>query len=489
MAITETARDTHPEAAAPEALDPALRTTAAIVVLGAITTVLDATIVSIAIDRLAGEFGATLTGVQWVMTGYLLALTAVIPATGWAVDRYGARTVWLTALGLFLAGSVLCGVSGSMPALIASRVVQGLGGGMVVPVGMTLLAQAAGPRRMGRAMSVVGVPMMLGPILGPVIGGLVVGAVSWRWIFFLNVPVVLAAMAFSLRHIDGTPGRRSERFDALGAALLSPGLAGLVYGVSEAARGSAGTVAYGSLIGGVVLLGAFAAHALRGGHGDRPPLLDLRNFGRPGFAIAAAVLTAASGVLMGGMFLLPLYYQQVHGLDPLGTGLLLIPQGAGAALTLTVAGRLVDRGLGKSVVLTGLPVLAAGLAGYTQADAGLVVPTVALLVVGLGTGCLMSPLTAMAYAVLDRAAIPRATATLNVLQRLAGALGTAVFAVVLQGRLRDAGQAADAVADAFRTTFWLPVAAVAIATALALFLPARSTTPAPEGRNRTEDPS
>src|SRR5215475_10240445 len=163
-----------------------VRTVVAIVVCGAITTVLDATSVSVAIDRLGSQFGGPVSQVQWVMTAYLLALSAVIPLTGWAADRYGGKRVWMVSLCLFAAGSLLCGLAWSIESLIVFRVLQGLGGGMVAPAGMSLVAQAAGPNRMGRAMSIVSVPMMLGPVAGPVIGGLLVTTVSWHWIFYIN---------------------------------------------------------------------------------------------------------------------------------------------------------------------------------------------------------------------------------------------------------------------------------------------------------------
>src|SRR5215204_1939604 len=167
-------------------LDPEVVAVAAVVVLGAVMTVLDSTIVSVAIDTLARDFGSPLPTIQWVMTGYMLALAAVIPITGWAADRFVGKRVWMFSLALFVGASGMCALAWSSESLIAFRVLQGLGGGMVVPVGMTLVAQAAGSERMGRAMSILGVPMMLGPVAGPVVGGLLISTVSWQWIFLIN---------------------------------------------------------------------------------------------------------------------------------------------------------------------------------------------------------------------------------------------------------------------------------------------------------------
>ena len=164
-------------------IDPALRRIAFVVVLGIIMSILDTTIVIVAIDTLGRQFHTTLSSIQWVSTGYLLALSTVIPLSGWAVERFGAKQMWMLSLTLFVLGSVLCGMAWSAPSLIVFRVLQGFGGGMIMPIGMSILAREAGPARMGRVMSIVGVPALLAPILGPVIGGVLVDNLSWRWIF------------------------------------------------------------------------------------------------------------------------------------------------------------------------------------------------------------------------------------------------------------------------------------------------------------------
>jgi EmrB/QacA subfamily drug resistance transporter len=167
---------------------------AVVVVLGTIMTVLDLTVVNVAIPTLGRDFAASISTIQWVLTGYMLGFASVIPLTGWASERFGAKRVWLTSLLVFLTGSVLAGTAWSIGSLIAFRVLQGLGAGMILPVGQTILAQAAGPQRMGRVMSLIGVPMLLAPVFGPVVGGAIVDQWSWRWIFFVNLPVGVAAV-------------------------------------------------------------------------------------------------------------------------------------------------------------------------------------------------------------------------------------------------------------------------------------------------------
>jgi EmrB/QacA subfamily drug resistance transporter len=455
--------------ATPPPLERKVLVVAAIVVLGAIMTVLDATIVSVAIDTLSRDFGSPLATIQWVITGYVLALAAVIPITGWAADRFGGKRVWMASVALFVGGSLLCGLAWSAPSLIAFRLLQGLGGGMVAPAGMTLVAQAAGPQRMGRAMSIVGVPMMLGPVIGPVLGGVLVSTVSWQWIFYINLPIGIVTLLWSWKAMEYTPGRRSERLDILGLLLLSPGLALLVFGVSElsGSGGSAGTVI--GLFGGLALLAAFVLHALRA----KQPLLDLRHFTKRAFGAAGTIQALMGTTLHGSMLLLPLFYQIVHGTSPLVAGLLLVPQGVGAAASMSVTGRFVDRGHGRAVLVAGLPLMTLGFLVYTQAPAGNVLTAVALFVIGLGTGCTMAPVAAAAYQCIDRAAIPRATSTLNITQRVGGAIGTALFAVVLEHNL-GSGQST---AAAFGATFWWPVAISAVAVLPALLLPAPRAKP------------
>ena len=171
----------------------------AVVIVGSIMSILDTTIVNVALDTLGRELHSTIANIQWVATGYMLSLAAVIPVTGWAARRFGAKRVYLTSLVLFVAGSALCGVATSSTELIVFRVLQGIGGGMILPIGQLMMAEAAGPKRMGRVMSIVAVPAMLAPILGPTLGGLILDNTTWRWIFYVNLPIGIIAVIAALR--------------------------------------------------------------------------------------------------------------------------------------------------------------------------------------------------------------------------------------------------------------------------------------------------
>jgi EmrB/QacA subfamily drug resistance transporter len=475
-------------------LDRALWRLASVVVLGTIMSILDTTIVNVAIETLGRELHSSLSSIQWVATGYLLALATVIPLTGWAMERFGAKRAWMTSVALFLAGSALCGLAWSSTSLIAFRVLQGFGGGMIMPIGQAILAQAAGPQRMGRVMSVIGVPTLLGPILGPVIGGLIVDNVSWRWIFFVNVPVGIVALGLAARVLPGVEARGQRMpLDVRGLLLLSPGLAALVYGLSEVGiQGGFGSVnVIAGLVVGAVLLTLFVLHALRA---RGRALIDLSLFRDRAFAAASGTTFIFGVSLFGAMLILPLYYQVVRGESALTAGLLLAPQGLGAALAMPFAGRLTDRlGAGR-IVPFGVVIAVVGTGAYTQlsGSTSYTLLAVALWVRGIGLGMTMMPSMAAAYQTLSRAAVPRATTAINIIRTIGGSFGTAVLSVVLERRvaanLPDSGgslaslqgavggsapppRVADPLAHAFGQTFWWALGLTALALIPAYFLP------------------
>ena len=451
-------------------IDPALKRLSAVVLLGAVMTILDTTIVAVALNTLGRDFHVPVSTIQWVATGYLLSLSLVIPLTGWAVERFGARTLWFASLGLFLTGSVLSGAAWSAGSLIAFRVIQGIGGGIILPVGQTMLARAAGPQRMGRVMSVVAVPALLGPVLGPVIGGLLIDAISWRWIFYVNVPIGAVALLAAWRWLEPDPHRRPDApIDAVGIALLSPGLAAFVYGVAEAgAAGLGSTQAIVGMVAGALLVAAFVAHALR----TRHPLLDMRLFADRVFGACTGAMFLFATAMFAVMILFPLYEQAARGLSALDAGLMMAPQGLAAMVAMPVAGKLTDVRGPRTLVLIGVAAMVLGTLPFTQisADSSQALLALALIPRGIGMGFMMAPLMAASYRTLSTEAVPRATTTMNIVMRVGGAVGTAIFAVLLQHELGNAVAGAGA-AHAFAVTFWwnlLPTAAVAL---VALRLP------------------
>jgi EmrB/QacA subfamily drug resistance transporter len=471
-------------------LTPELRRISIVVVLGTFISILDTTIVAVALDTLSKDFHVSVTTIQWVSTGYLLALAVVIPVSGWAVDRFGAKPMWMMSVGLFVLGSALCGLAWSANSLIVFRVLQGIGGGMILPIGQSIMARAAGPQSLGRVMSVVGVPMVMGPVLGPVLGGLILSNFSWRWIFYVNVPIGFVTLILASRFLTDSEEKLKTGFDALGFCLLSPGLAALVYSLSQV--GATGSFSSRSVVIsfmlGIVLMGGFIWHAL----GARNPLLELHLFRDRGFAIANITMFFFGATLYGSMFLLPLYYQVARGLSPWQAGLLMAPQGLGAASVMRLAGRITDRAGPRRIVPAGILVMCAATIpfAFVSAHSTEWVLAVALFVRGIGFGLCMTPITSAAYLKLSHADVPRASTTINIMRQVGGSVAVALFAVVLQREIiAKAGaraahalattvvklppKAATLVTQSFAHTFWWSVATVLVAFVPSLFLPSK----------------
>jgi EmrB/QacA subfamily drug resistance transporter len=455
-----------------ERVDRRLVQLAAVIVIGGLAAMLDLTMVSVALNRLASDLHTSFATIQWVSTGYLLAITTVIPVTGWAADRFGAKSVWMFALGLFMTASALCGAAWSAGSLIAFRVLQGFGGGMIVPLSIAILAQAAGPARRGRVMSMVALPAQVAPIAGPLIGGLIVDAASWRWIFYVNVPVCLLALVLAWRVIPGTRAdSRGGGLDVLGLALLSPGVAAVVYGLYRLSTGHSFVL---PLVAGLALLGGYAWHALST---RVVPLVDLRLFRHRPFAAASALNFLSRASIFGALILLPLYYQQVAGRSALTAGLLLAPQALGTSLGLLVVGKLTDRIGARPIVLCGLLIGALGTVAYTQvtADTSEVLLATSLLVWGLGIAAATVPVMAAAYHGMPATDIPRATSAITTVQTVGASCGAAALVLVLQHEL---GRHAADPARAYGATFWWTLGFTVLAFVPALLLPKGDPTPA-----------
>ena len=434
----------------------------AVVIVGSIMSILDTTIVNVALDTLGRDLHASIAQIQWVVTGYMLSLAAVIPVTGWAARRFGAKQVYITSLILFTLGSALCGTATSTNELILFRVLQGIGGGMILPIGQLMMAEAAGPERMGRVMSIVAVPAMLAPILGPTIGGLILDNASWRWIFFVNVPIGVIAVIAALRVLPNPKAQKTDKLDVRGLALMATGLPLLTYGLAEI--GSTGSFTSTKVVVpcilGLALIGAFAWHALR----VPRPLLNVRLYRRPTFASASFAMFCLGAALFGGMILLPLYWQGIRHESVLYTGLLTAPQGLGMALVMPLAGKLADRWGGGPLALSGVIVttIATIPFGLIGAHTSVAYLSIAMFVRGMGIGFAFMPAMAAAFASLDRSELSDATPQLNVLQRVGGSIGTAVLAVVLQRALIGAITLSDRAA-AYGTAFWVSAVLTAMA--------------------------
>jgi EmrB/QacA subfamily drug resistance transporter len=441
-----------------------------VVILGMIMSILDTTIVNVALHTLSHDLHSPLSQVQWVITGYLLALAAVIPITGWAARRFGAKQVYMASLVLFTLGSARCGLAGSTASLVLFRVLQGAGGGMIMPVAMMIMAQVAGPQRMGRVMGYVSMPAMLAPILGPVVGGLILQNLHWSWIFFVNVPIGAIAFVLGWRMLPHTDSGEAGKLDLLGLALLPAGFAAIVYGVSELGSGAA--LGSGDVIvptvAGLILIVLFCLHALR----VERPLLDIRLYANRVFAGASFTNFGLGAALFGAMILVPLYYQEVRGQSVIATGLLTGPQGIGALVAMPIASRLTTRFGGGRVALAGVSLLCLSTLPFTQigADTSFVAISAVLAVRGLSIGLCFMPAMSAAFSAMRPDQISDATPQITALQRTGGAIGTAVLAVVLQRATVVQPHTAAGLAHAFNTAYWwaLGIAALSLIPCLML---------------------
>ena len=436
----------------PDKIDAAALRVAGVVVLGAIMSILDITVVNVALPTFQTAFGSVdepiaYSHVAWTVTAYTLALATVIPLTGWAADRFGTKRLYLIAIGLFTAGSILCAAADSINMLIAFRVAQGLGGGMLLPLAMTIMTRAAGPQRMGRLMAILGVPLLLGPILGPILGGWLIDSASWHWIFLINAPIGVVAFAYAFVVLPSDSPEPSESFDFVGVLLLSPGLALFLFGISSLPQEDGDFTAprvWLSMLLGVALMAAFVWHAFQPEH----PLLDLRLFRNRNLTVSTITMFLFAVAFFGGLLLVPTYFQQVRGESTLDAGLLIAPQGIGAILTMPIAGALVDRFPVGRIVPFGLVLIAIGMLGFTQieADTSYILLIGLLFVMGLGMGGTMMPLFTTALKTLTNHEVARGSTLLNITQQIASSIGVAIISVTLTNQLKDAPLALPAIA-------------------------------------------
>ncbi|WP_433045363.1 DHA2 family efflux MFS transporter permease subunit [Dactylosporangium sp. CS-033363] len=424
--------------AAPDKLDAAVFKIAGVVVLGAIMSILDVTVVSVAIPTFMDKFDATYAKVAWTMTGYTLALATVIPLSGWAADRFGTKRLYMLALFLFTVGSGLCATADSINQLIGYRVLQGLGGGMLMPIGMTIMTRAAGPQRIGRLMAVLGIPMLLGPIGGPILGGWLIDVASWHWIFLINLPIGLVALVYAQFALPKDHTEPSESFDFLGMLMLSPGLALFLFGVSslpEEKTMSSNKVWIPMLIGAVLVI-SFIVYSFKPKH----PLLDLRLFKNRNLSVASLSLFVFIIAFMGAGLLFPSYWLQVRGESTLDAGLLMAPQGIGAMLTMPIAGMLADKlPVGRTVPFA-MALIAVGFFSFTQVepDTSFLLLEGSLFVMGLGMGGTMMPIMTSALKTLTGKDVARGSTLVNILQQIGGSVGGAVMSVILTSKTSDA---------------------------------------------------
>ncbi|MGC4744718.1 DHA2 family efflux MFS transporter permease subunit [Micromonospora sp. DT201] len=446
-----------------------------VVVIGSIMAVLDVTIVNVALRRLAVVFDAPLAAVQWVVTGYTLALAAVIPAAAWAMSRFGAKRTYLTAIALFTAGSGLAALSWNIETLVLFRILQGFGGGLLVPVGMAMVIRSADRERMGRAMALLGIPVLIGPVSGPILGGWLIDTASWHWIFLVNLPIGALALVLAARLLRHDKPQPASRLDLLGLLTLSPGLALLIYGLSTAGERGDLTAPQALLptVAGLLLTIGFVARGLTA----RAPLLRLRLLHDRTFAAGCTAMVLFPAGYFGSMLLAPMYYQTARGLGATESGMLAVPLAVAVGVSMQIATRRVDRVSPRLMVLSGILIAVCGLSLFAV-QVGLQTPywrlAAALLVMGVGVGMVMMPANTTAIRGLATEDVPSGSTLLNIGSQVGVSIGTALLSVVLASNTARTGGGTPSAA-AFQHTYWWAVTLLALAALPAALLPRRRT--------------
>jgi DHA2 family multidrug resistance protein len=442
--------------------------TLGVVLVGTWMVVLDTSIVNVALPAIAKSFSAG-SGIEWVVTAYLLAVAVSQPATGWLADRFGRKRAFTWSLACFTAASLACALAPSLPLLILFRVLQGLGGGAMMPVGMAMIFEVFPAERRGQAMGMWGIAAMAGPAIGPTLGGYLVTAVSWHWLFLINVPIGFVGVVLAVRHLRDFGHRDQRSLDVLGLGLGAAGLALTLLGITQSTNWGWGSPWTLTTVGvGVVMLVAFVRHGLRSSN----PIVDMRIFRVGAFSISMGVILFSSAAQYIRLVFLPLQLEDLRGYTPLHVGVILIPSALGTAVAMPVGGRLVDRIGPRLPIVVGCTVMgvaAFGL-GNLRVDTPISVVMVLLVLQGLGMGLTSAPATVAGMNALSGRFVAQASAMRSLTSQVAGATAISIAATVVSARAGH-DPTPEHAQTAYNTAFLLAAAGMAVAAVLGSRLP------------------
>jgi DHA2 family multidrug resistance protein len=409
----------------------------AIVMMGMVMAMLDSSIVNVSIPTIMADFGSNVADIEWVVTAYMLAFAVLMPLTAWLRDRVGHKILYSMSLLTFTVGSLLCGLAWNLPSLIVFRVVQALGGGAMNPTGMAMIAEVFEPKERGRAMGFFGMGIIVGPAVGPTLGGYLTAAFGWRSIFLVNLPVGIfaALMALEMLVLDRPHPHEKKPFDVWGFAFLSLFLLSFLLGIS---RGETEgwtsryilSCAALSLFG---FIGFLVAESL-----VRDRIMDLRLFRYPVFSVSMLISAIRSVALFGGVFLLPLFLQQLKGLTAIQSGLILLPGSLAVAVSMPIIGWLSDKSSPRFLTLVGMVCLIYSMYLYRNISIymsiwDIIYPTI---IRGVGMGLLMAPIMTLALNAVPRRSAGMASSMMSVIQQVGGATGIAILSTVLDNRFK-----------------------------------------------------
>lgn len=462
-----------------------------VIIAGVFMVVLNSTSMNVALTTLLKDLNTDFPTIQWTVTGYMLAQASVIPLAGWLSDRFGAKVVFLSSITLFTLASILCAIPNSAGWLIAFRIIQGLGGGCVIPVAMAYVYRLSPQHKVGTVMAMMGIPILFAPAIGPVLSGWLVEFYSWRWLFLINIPVGIISIVMGLKTLPKVERQTVTGIDLPGMILAPIAFAGLSYGVIEGATSwtSVNTIA-GLVIGGIALV-AFIIRELS----IETPLLDLRVFRSIDFSIGIVVQWVGQFALFGAIFLLPQFLQQARGFGAFDTGMILLPQAIASMIVMPFAGYLFDRIGVRWLVVVGLGLVSGATYHYSQVDVtttgkDLLLP---LIMAGAGMGMMTMPMNTHLFNMAPRHLVSRVTALTNSMQQVINSLSVATLVTILSARmtfrtdeLKEATQSAagavpptpemmqqamaEVAASSFGDTFGFMVIVAIIGAALGLLL-------------------
>ncbi|MCM3024882.1 multidrug efflux MFS transporter [Weizmannia ginsengihumi] len=445
---------------------------ALVLVLGAIAPMLDSTMVNIAINNFSKDFHTSIDTIQWVITGYVLATGIAVPFSGWFINRFDGKNIYLVAQALFLISSILSGTAWNIDSLIVFRLVQGFSAGLIIPLLTTLLVQAAGQENMGKLMSIVGMPIILGPIIGPIIGGVIVQYLSWRWIFFVNIPIGLIALYFIYKKLPSFAATNKQAtFDWFGILLLGGLSASFIYGITKASTGSgfnnSKTIEFVGL--GIVLTIIYIIYAFKR---TEKAVLPLNLFKFKSFSASIFALFLAGIGTNGPMLLLPLYFQNIREDTVIFAALSLIPQGLGMFLARPLIGKMIDKVGAKFVVIFAIVITFIGTLPFLwfSQNTNYWVIAIVLFIRGIGVGGITIPVMTDAYTGLSKKQIPQASIATRIIQNIGGAFGSAVLATVVANQMSHVVPSISHLTSAYHAGFFIATVLTVVMFIPALFL-------------------
>ncbi len=404
-----------------------------VILIGTFMAVLNSSIVNVALPKIMAIFNTTPDSLQWVLSSYLLTMGIVMPVTGYLADTFGYKRMYFIALAIFVLGSCLSGLSWNIPSLIAARIIQAIGGGIMQPLGMAFIYRVTPREKIGMTMGIWGIAAMAAPAIGPTLGGYLVEFVNWRLIFYINVPIGILNLWLAAVRLPETELIKGHHFDMTGLISSMIGLFCLLLALSQGSKHGWTSVYIVSLFAtAVIMLTAFVVNELN--HPE--PLLELRLFKNFLFTIATIIGAFLNMGMFGAMFLLPILLQTVLGLSPMHTGLILFPAAIATSIMMPISGKIFDKYGAQLVVLVGLVIVS--YTTYMLSHFNALTPFIVMIVWlswrGVGMGLSMMPVTTVAMATIPLSLTSKASALRNVVLQVAGSFGIAVFTTIMQNR-------------------------------------------------------